>query len=283
MLLPFTVKAQETIVIEPLFDYPVAPEELVSLEEKCNFIVKNFWNDFNFKTKASVDQNALNDAFMVYTSALTYASDKEITQSVNKLLEKLSGNPVLLLQFCKAAEENLYGPRAEIWSDKLFLRFLEAVIKNKKIPDSRKVKYTSIYQALTESQVGNQAPSFSFIDKNNEKKKYFPMSTPTMLIFGNPDETDWRLVRIKMDLDVKLSEALEKGKINIIYIIPYKLDNWQDIVSNYNTRWAVGQSDEASQHYDIRFLPSLYLISSDGKIDQKNIPLQDAIQILTSQ
>lgn len=276
------LRAQDVIAIDPLFEYPMAPEELNTLEEKCNFIVKNFWNDFNFKNKATVDQNALNHAFMVYASSMPYASDKEVMLSVNKLLDKLSGNPTLLRQFCKAAEENLYGPRAQIFSDDIFMKFLEAFIKNKKIPVQKKTKYTDIYQALSSSRPGKPAPEFSFTDKEGGTKKYFPMSTPTLLIFGDPDDTDWRLARLKMDSDIMLSEALEKGKANIIYIVPFDRPQWQEQVSNYNKRWTVGQSSEVAKFYDIRFYPSMYLVDADGKIEGKNISLIEAINFLTN-
>lgn len=282
-LMLFKSKAQETLVIvEPLFEYPVAPEELETLQEKCNYIVKNFWNDFNFKNKTSVDQNALNDAFMVYSSSFPYAAEKEVHQSVNKLIDKISGNPTLLFQFCKAAEENLYGPRASIWSDEIYLKFLDAIVKNKKIIESRKIKYLKIYNALHESQEGKAAPPFQFTDRNGEIKKYFPMSTPTLLIFGDPENTDWRLARLKMDSDNQLEEMLVKGKVNIIYIVPKEINNWQNTTSNYNPRWTVGQSLEVSEHYDIRVLPSLYLISTDGKIYKKNVNLQQAVNFLTN-
>lgn len=270
-------KAQEIIEVSPLFEYPVAPEDLVSLEEKCDYIIKNFWNSFDFKRKEPVDQYALTAAFQVYTSAMRYASFKEAEQSVNKLIEKISGNQVLLIQFCKAAEENLYGPRADFWSDELYLKFLDAIIKNKKITENRKIKYEKQAKALKESLVGATAPSFDFNTINGDVKNYFPMSTPTLLIFGNPEDTDWRLARLKMDSNLQLSDALDKGKVNILYMIPFENDNWKNLVSNYNKQWTVGQSLDIEKHYDLRLDPAIYVVGSDGKILYKNLPVNDIV------
>lgn len=263
------VQAQGIIEISPLFEYPVAPENIESLEEKCNYLVKNFWNEFNFKKKEPIDQYALNEAFGVYVTPMRYASKKESEQSVDKLISKISGNQTLLLQFTKAAEENLYGPRADFWSDELYLKFLDALIKNKKISDSRKEKYIHQAYSLRESQKGNMAPSFEFIDKEGNKKNYFPMSTPTMLIFGNPDDTDWRLSRLKMDSNFNLSDALAKGKVNILYIVTAPIENWYSNISNYNSRWTLGSASDQNFIYDTRLNPSIYIIGADGKIINK--------------
>ena len=270
--------AQEVIQIEPLFEYPVAPDNLDSLEERCNYLVKNFWDGFNFKSKQTVDQNALNDAFMVYVSSMAYANDKYVEQSLDKLIEKISGNPALLLQFCKGAEVNLYGPKAQFWYDPYYLKFLDALIKNKKIPESRKTKYINQANSLRESAIDNIAPSFEFRNPLGEIKNYFPMTTPTILIFGNPEDTDWRLARLRMDSNFKLGEAIDKGKLNVLFILPSTQDNWKESFSLYNKKWTVGQSDDVSKHYDIRLIPSIYLIGADGKILMKNAPLNQVIE-----
>lgn len=265
----FLINAQSVIEIKPLFEYPVAPEEIETLEEKCNYIVKNFWNNFDFKSKQSLDQYALNEAFGVFVTPMRYASGKEVDQAVDKLIGKISGNPILLLQFTKAAEETLYGPRAEFWSDGLYLKFLETILKNKKIADNRKTKYKNQAATLQNSMVDNVAPSFDFIDLKGETKTYFPMSTPTILIFGDPEDTDWRLVRLKMDSNFKLGDAIDKGKVNILYIIPEDKTEWQRSVSNYNPKWTVGNSPNVGEIYDIRLDPAIYIVGSDGKIISK--------------
>ncbi|MCH5227470.1 MAG: DUF5106 domain-containing protein [Muribaculaceae bacterium] len=270
-------KAETVLEIEPLFEYPVAPEELISLNERCNYLVKNFWNGFDFKRKQAVDQIALNDAFHVYASTIPYASAKEVNQSVDKLIKNISGNPVMLLQFCKAAEVNLYGPMADIWSDEVYLKFLDAVIKNKKIEEKRKLRYINQANALKESAVGNTAPTFWFQDKERASKQYFPMSTPTLLIFGDPEDTDWRLDRLRMDSNFKLAEAIDKGKINVLYIVTKPDNNWQNTVSNYNKKWTVGQSEDVVKEYDIRLNPSIFVVSTEGKIIQKNKSVDSSV------
>lgn len=262
--------AQNIIEIDPLFEYPVAPEELESIVDKSEYLLQHFWDQFDFKSTTPLNQIALNDAFSVYITPMRFASEKASVQSLDNLINKISNNPTYLVQFIKAAEEALYGPRAEIWSDEIYLRFLDAGIKNKKVSQSRKEKYQKRADLLRANTVGNPPRRFEFTDNNDRKQNYFPMSTPTIILFGDPEDTDWRLARLKYDTDTSITQALEKGKLNIIYIVMRDDIDWKNLVSNYSKYWKTGVVENVYDIFDIRAIPSAYLIDNEGKLIMKN-------------
>lgn len=274
--------AQGYIEIEPLFEYITAPEEITPLNEKSNYLVEHFWDNMDFKTKSTVDQTALNHAFNVYATPLRFADKEKASAAVDKLLDTLSKNPVLLLQFTKAAEENIFGPRADAWIDEVYIKFLNTLIKNKKITPQRKEKYQRQLTMIENSKIGNTAPSFSFENKNGGESTYFPMSTPSIIIFGNPVSPDWRITRLRMETNAQLTQAVDKGKLNVLFIIPDKIDNWREEVANYPQRWTVGVAENIGDKIDIRaksdaYFASVYYVGSDGKIVMKNVPLESAV------
>ncbi len=232
----------------------------------------------DFKDKKAVDQNALNDAFKVYCVPMRWADKERALVSVDKLIEKISKNPTLLIQFTKAAEENLYSPRADVWIDEVYLRFLNAIVKNKKIPSSRKQHYQAQLTTLQNTLVGNEAPEFKFVDADGKEQTYFPMSTVTMIIFGDPSMTDWRIARLRMETNIDLTQAVDKGKVNIMYIVPKDVENWENEVSNYPKSWIIGKATDAGKIFDLRAVPSIYVIGSDKKILMKNVTPDAAIQ-----
>ncbi|MCH5232610.1 MAG: DUF5106 domain-containing protein [Muribaculaceae bacterium] len=269
--------AQEVIEIEPLFEYPEVPDELTTLTDRTGYLVKNFWNNLDTKNQQAVDQIALNHAFSVFCTSLRWADQDLSLQSVEKLIDKISNNPVLLVQMAKAAKENLYGPNAEYWSDILYLKFLDAAIKNKKVSESRKERYRKEAEILRSTLIGNKAPSFSFEEPDGKISQYFPMSTPTLIIFGDPENTDWRMVRLGLEINTELNQAIDKGKLNVLYIVNSSAGDWKKSVDNYTRRWKVGKGIDLDEKYDMRLNPSVYLIGSDGAIQLKNSPLQTAV------
>lgn len=280
---PLSSSAQQYIEIEPLFEYITAPDELQSLDEKSDYLVDHFWEKMDFKSKNAVDQSALNHAFKVYSAPLRFAEKNKASASVDKLIENLAKNPTLLLQFTKAAEENIFGPRSEAWIDEVYVKFLQALVKNKKVQQSRKEKYLKQLEMLEASTLGGKAPTFNFENIKGGESTYFQMATPTILIFADPTNTDWRLARLRLETNARLNMALEKGKVNVLFIIPDKMDRWKEEVANYPRHWTVGCGDNLGQKIDIRAMSSLYFASvwyvgSDGKIALKNVPVETAVE-----
>lgn len=276
--------SQQYIEIEPLFEYISAPEELSSLNEKSDYLVEHFWDNMNFKVQNAVDQTALNHAFKVYATPLRFAEKSKASASVDKLIETISKNPTLLIQFTKAAEENIYGPRSEAWIDEVYIKFLQALVKNKKIQQPRKEKYAKQLAMLEASTLGNKAPTFTFENLKGGESSYFPMTTPSILIFADPSNTDWRLARLRLETNAHLNQAVEKGKINVLFIVPDKNDSWKDEVANYPQRWTLGYAENIGEKIDVRaaksslYFASVWFVGSDGKIAMKNVPIEAAVE-----
>lgn len=269
--------SQDIIQIEPLFEYPVAPETLTTLVDKSNYLIECFWDPMDLKSTTAVDQNALNDAMKVYSVPMRWADLPKAEAAIDKLIAKLSKNPTLLTQFTKAAEEVIYGPRAEYWVDAVYVKFLDAFLKNKKIPAARKTKYEKQFASISNTLIGQKAPTFDFTGRKGKAEKYMPMSTPTIIIFGNPTQPDWRMARLRMETSVPLRQAVEQGKLNILYIIPFQMENWEKETDNYPTQWIVGTAPTIGDIIDLRADPSVYYIGSDGNIVLKNAPLESAV------
>ncbi len=274
-----TSTAVTPITIEPLFEYPVAPEDLTNLSDKSNYLIEHFWDSFDFKSEKAVDQNALNDAFRVYSVPMQWATKENVIKSTDKILAACAKNPTLLFQFTKAAEEVLYGPRAKMWIDEIYLKYLNALVKNKKISDSRKLRYERQLNQLTSSATDALAPKFSFTDTAGNDRTYSPNGVVTVIEFGNPECDDCRHTKLKMDTDVSFSSIVEKGLISVLFIVPDADDDWKEKIGELPKGWIGGASEDVSDIYDIRLTPTLYVIGKNGKIIAKNIPVATAMEL----
>lgn len=263
--------------IDPLFEYPVAPEEITGFTEKCDWLADNFWNNLDFKKKEAVDQAKLNHAFKIFVTTCQYANKDKVTASIDRLMKNLQKNPMLLFQMTKAAEENIYGPRAEFWIDELYVKILNGALANKKFPKQRREKYELQLKQLENSQIGHQPAKFDFIRPNGDAAQYFPMSTPTILIFGDPDCDDCRMGKLRMQSNVNFNKAVSDGKINLLFIIPDPEEGWQKKVADFPKSWTVGASDSVSDILDIREIPEIYIVDGDRKIVSKHIGFMQAI------
>lgn len=264
--------------VEPLFEYPIAPEELSDFTAKCDWLAENFWNPLDVKNQNAVDQVKLNHAFQVYATTAQYAAKDKVNAALDKLLKNIQKNPTLLVQFTKAAEETIYGPRAEVWIDELYVKILKSALASKKFPKTRRARYESQLKQLENTLVGGTPAMFEFKRANGDDARYFPMSTPTIIIFGDPGCEDCRMACLRLETNVAFNKAVNDGKLNVLYIIPDADEGWEKEVTGYPKTWAVGASDTVAEIYDLRDIPDIYLIDADGKIIAKHIGVMTAIQ-----
>lgn len=276
------VKA-DVIEIDPLFEYPVAPEEIVSLTDKSNWLMQHFWDQMDFKKKDAVNQAALNDAFKTFCFPMQWAEKTEVDKAVDAQIALLQKNPTLLLQFTKAAEEALYGTRAKIWIDEVYIKYLEAFLKHKKISDVRKQRYRRQLTQLKNSKVGEYPKPFDFVTPTGNPGKFEPIGVFTIIEFGDPDCDDCRHAKLKMETDMRFSSLVDRGLVNVMFIIPDPVDGWQTKLGSYPSNWVVGASDNVSDILDIRTSPSFYIIGKDGKLIAKNVSLDEAKRLAFEQ
>lgn len=275
--------SENKIYIAPLFDYPVAPDSINSLEAKSTYVVQNFWKGMDFKTKQAVDQTALNHAFEVFVSPMRWSDTKVNEAAVAEILPLLQKNPILSLQFTKAAEQALYSDRAITWDDKLYLQFIDNLLKTKKVPEGRLERYKHHKTVLENSLIGSTPRRFDYVDVNGKKSHFQPDGIITVIEFGDPGCDICRYAKLKMETDVTFSRLVEKGLVSVLFIIPDGEEGWQNELTDISPRWHVGTSENITDIYDIRTSPSFYVIDGEGKIMAKNIPYDVAMQLAVAE
>lgn len=273
----------EVVYVDPLFTYPVAPEELENIMDKSNWLMQHFWDSLDFKKKEPLNQAALNDAFRVYSLPMQFAEKTEVEISVDNLLKKIQKNPTFAIQFMKGAEDNLYGPKASIWIDEVYMKFLNAYIKNKKIKSPRKIRYERQLKQLENSKVGATPTNFTFTTPLGNPGKFEPRGVFTVIEFGDPDCEDCRMAKLKLDTDVTFSSLVDRGLVNMMFIAVDPEQGWETKMASYPEKWVVGASSDVAEIYDLRQSPSFYVIGKDGKIMAKNINLDQVMRLARTQ
>lgn len=280
LLVTENASAADPIVIAPLFEYPSAPEELTTLDARSDYLMEHFWDKMDFRAK-NVSQHALDDAFGVYVAAMQFADRDKVHKSIDELLKKLKKNPGLLTQFTKAAEDNLYGDRADIHSDEAYLPFLKAVTTNKKIPALRKNRWALQLKQLENSMVGSKIPNFEIEERSGAKGIFIPRHKMTIIEFGDPSCEDCRFSRLALETNVPLRYLVDNEKAAIAFIVISPEEDWKEEVKDYPSRWLVASSEGIDDILDIRRTPTFYIVDSEGKIITKNISAEKAAAIVT--
>lgn len=276
--------AGEPIYIEPLFEYPTPPEELEGLAERSDYLMDHFWDSFDFADPGSVDQNALNAAFGVYATAMRYASRDKALASVANLVKQLKGNPVRLFQFTKSAEDNLYGPRAPMWSDEAYMPFLKAITDDKNLSDTRRQRYAMQYDLLSRNAIGARFPQIKLTTRGGRRIDWKPTAPLTVIEFGDPDCEDCAFARTKLEMATDVADMIARKEIEMLFVVPDAVPDDQSLLlekfASYPEQWLTAICYGGDDIFDLRVTPCFYIIDAKGRILAKNLDAADTVDMV---
>lgn len=283
-IVPAASQNSEPIYIAPLFEYPVAPDDLPDLQSRSDYLMTHFWDSLDFRTPRPVDQNALNDAFRAYMGPAPYASRAAVLASVEEVVKNLKGNSALTLQFAKAAEENLYGRRASFWSDEVYIPFLRAALADKKIPEVRKLRYSEQLKIIQSNAIGKKFPKLRMTLRDGRHHDFTAKAPYTIVEFGNPDCEDCQFAKMKLEMASDLSDWVAAKEVEVVFIVPDAVPEDQasilELFKDYPEAWTVGISYGADDIFDLRATPDFYVLSRNGRIEGKNLDASGALERL---
>lgn len=275
--------ATHRMYVAPLFEYPVAPDDLPDIRARANWLMEHFWDGMDFK-QGAVSQVALDHAFKVYTIPMQWADKTLVNKSVDALLTKIKKNPTLLVQFTKAAEDNLYAPKAELWIDDIYLKFIDALLAEKKIPKTRKVRYEYQRGPLARTLTGQKMPTIPYTEvtlAGDTAATTVQYTTPySLIVFGDPTCADCKFAKIHLETSSVIQRMIADKKLTLYYIVPDEegVENCYVWMASYPEIWKRGVGVALDETIDMRLTPTLYLIDETGTILDKNLNAEVMIQ-----
>ena len=275
-----SVNAQESNEVQApatLFAYPVAPDTSKTFENRVNYIVDNFWGNYDL-SKPIADLNAFNGAFRDYLGFLRYCHRTVAISSVRDFLFKAQTNKANFEKIAMLAEMGLYNVGAEYWSDEIYTEFLKAVIGNKQLKQDVRKYYAKQMERINRTQLGASLASVTYTDADGKKVSIADIEADMVMIFITLDsDADQSFQRVRLSTDVAINSILDSGKVKLLCLSPEKYSKeWAHNAKGYAQNWLVGACPELSVEgdYDVRYTPSFIILDKDKNIIQKNVDLE---------
>lgn len=278
MLLSATAKAQDAgngAEQQRLFDYPEVPDTIITLENRTNYIIQNFWNDYDFSQPIR-DERVFEATFRDYVTFFKYAHKTIVVSCIKDMMRKAQSNKSNFLLIAEIAERTLYDPGAEYWSDEVYIPFLESVLDNNMLKKSEQERYKYQLELLRNNLMGDRAQDFELRLADGSKKKLSEIEGKMLLVFFNDEECeDCTIGRLRLSTDVKLNALIDAGEITFVCVYMGKYtDEWAKRAAAYHNKWIIGANDEVADKYDLRIQPSIYILDKDKIILDKNINVE---------
>ena len=186
-------------------------------------------------------------------------------------------------------EKYLYDPNSPLRDEDLYGPFARMLAESSLTPDGRRTGYRWIAEKCSLNSRGTRAADFSFTDLRGRRRTLYGIPAERLLlIFGNPDCKGCREILGQIAADARLSQLVASGKLKIVDVyIDEDVAAWKAGSGRYPADWINGYDHTHTIRgdviYNVRALPSLYLLDADKTVLLKDAPADRVLAALTSQ
>lgn len=214
--------------------------------------------------------------FAHFLLGLEHQTPTQQAEQIGALLAKVEQNNATA-RFLTLAEKYLYDPNSPYRSDEKYLLFLQYAATHQLADYTTNPRYQKHYTMMQKNRIGQKATDFPYTTQAGEKGRLYDLQIPYILLFfHDPNCKECQLV--KQQLENQHAHFLQKGVQVVAVYIDDEVEAW--LKAQYPSAWLSVYAPEIEQQdlYDIKALPTLYLLDTNKYVLQKDVSLDKILK-----
>lgn len=270
------------------FPFPEPPSMLSSQEAVAEWMALHFWDGYDFSAvEQKYSPQANHNAFVYFISVL-YATTPELSkEAIVCMMNHASKSESGYWYFLEKAEMALYDPSSPMRNDLLWEVFLRhATGERSPLDELSKGRYASQLKLVGRNQQGEVATDFVYTLANGSQGRLHSIKSPlTVIYFYNPGCSECAAVKQIIDSTGYLEELHKRGLVQVLALHPDEdLSEWRSKLSE-NPKWWItaydkGQKINREGLYDLKAIPTIYLLDAQKRVIMKDPTVEDFILVL---
>lgn len=236
------------------------------------------WEGFAFENKQAVESREAEERFAHFLLSLERMAPTQQAEQIGELLAAAEGNNASA-HFLTLAEKYLYDPNSPYRNDEQYLLFLQYASEHRLKDYIANSRYQKHYMMVQKNRVGNAATDFAYSTQVGEKGNLYSLQSQyTLLFFHDPNCEECQFV--KQQLESQQLNFAQRGVQIVAVYIDEEVDAWRK--AQYLPYWLSVYAPDIDKQdlYDIKALPTLYLLDNNKKVLLKDAPLMQIVKFL---
>ena len=285
-------KAERSMKALPFPDVQV-PSVISSQQEIVEYLAQNYWNGITEPSReylcdslyvSGVEKSVVEQKFADWTYILNNASLDIALKSVEKLYdrvlscEKCNPQSNVFETFVSLAQKYFYDANSPLRNEELYLPFVSRYASYEGLMDVERKKYEREARLCALNRLGTKATDFRFCDKRGKIRKLYSIDAEmTLVFFSNPGCGACKEIMNVLKEDATISSLIRNGVMKVLNIyIDEDLEAWRSYMPIYPEEWYNAFDPDLSirndETYNIRAIPSLYLLDKEKNVLMKDVP-----------
>ena len=191
-------------------------------------------------------------------------------------------------EVCRLVRHYLYDPNSPVRNEDLYGRFVEGLGKSDLIDNGLRMGYEWDARMCGLNRVGTPAADFAFTDTRGRIRTLYGVKAEyTLLIFGNPGCKACRDMMEAMEAAPEIAALVDGGRLQVVDVyIDQEIDDWKAHVAEYPKNWINGYDHgytiRTDLVYNVRGIPSIYLLDKDKTVLMKDAPEEKVLEALVN-
>lgn len=184
-------------------------------------------------------------------------------------------------------EKYLYDPNSPYRNEDLYGAYISRLAAWKGLSPQMKGKYERESSLCALNKVGTKAADFRFADRMGNIRTLHGIKAPlTLLFFSNPGcEACMNIINV-LKGEPRIAELISTGRMAVLNIyIDEDIAAWRSYMPVYPDEWYNGFDPDFvirnETLYDVRAIPSLYLLDSEKNVIMKDAPENKVFEYLS--
>jgi hypothetical protein len=263
------------------FTAPSIPVSITAVSDRADYLATHYWDHFDFADTAYIHLPEVTEqAFVDYLSILPYTSGPAVRgPSIRQLLAKAeqeeSGR--MYVFFLELLDKYLHEPNSPSRDDELYIPVAQYLIADRRSDEAAKIRMKSTLEGLLKNRPGTVAADFAYVLPDGRQGRLHGIKADgTLLMFYNPDCHACGEIIASIRQSSVIRKLHMEGTLAILLFYPDEdieiwKAHWADIPKDWINGYDRDTKVKDSEIYDLRAIPSLYLLGRDKTVLLKDV------------
>ena len=284
-------------------DFPQVqvPAVVGGQEEAMEYLTLHYWDAFTAGEGnwlcdslhiAGVEATALEAEVGKYTTLLSMLPLETARKDVRAFCSRLEqaqrkdNGSNIFDGTLKMVSRYLYDPNSPVRDEDLYLPYVKGVAASPLTDPQMVPAYSYDASMCSLNRYGTPAADFAFTDLDGKRHTLYGVRAERILLFfSNPGCNACGEIVDVLCTDETVTSMAGSGRLAVINIyIDSELDKWREYATTYPKQWISGYDHTGTIRsdvtYNVRAIPSLYLLDSGKTVLLKDAPVEKVIAYL---
>ena len=162
----------------------------------------------------------------------------------------------------------------------MYIAVLEYITESSSLSDVEKIRPAHLLELSLKNRIGTPAADFTYTLANGQTEKLYNIKADYLLLFfNNPDCHTCQEITRQMESSFLINEFSNNNKLKILAVYPDEdLNAWKEHISVMPKDWINSYDKSVSlknnEIYDLKAIPTLYLLNKEKKVLLKDATFQ---------